>query len=445
MFSALSNNLTAILDKLKGKGILTAADLDVAMREIRIALLEADVAVPIVRQFIEGVKTKAIGQEVIKSVTPGNMIVKIVQDELELVLGSDDNSLKFGPAPSVIMMVGLQGSGKTTTAAKLALHIRKKLKKKVLLASLDTYRPAAQLQLESLAKQIGVDSLPIIADHTVLQIAPRALKEAQLGGFEVLILDTAGRLHTDPEMMEELQKIERLCPAHETILVVDAMTGQDALNIGREFSQQLNLTGVILTRVDGDARGGAALSMRQVTGLPIKFVGVGEKVSELEEFHPGRAASRILGMGDIISLVERASELVDKDEAQKLAMKMQRGNFNMNDLLKQLRSVQKMGGMGSILGMMPGLGKLKQMAGSLEHSNKMIKSQEAIIYSMTKAERNDPKIINASRKIRIANGSGKKVQDVNRLLKQWLEMQNMMKKIGKMDQKKMVRMFSEFN
>jgi len=443
MFSSLGQNLGKIFDKLRGRGFLSEADIDVSMREIRMALLEADVAVPTIRYLIERIKEKAIGAEVIKSISPGQMVVKIVQDELELLLSADNQELSLSHTPPVVlMMVGLQGSGKTTSSAKLAMHLRKKHKKKVLLASLDIYRPAAQLQLENLAKQINEASLEIIPGQSAKEITKRAMKEATLGGYDVLILDTAGRLHTDEKMMEELQEVKKLSNPLEILLVLDSLTGQDAVNIGREFSQQLPLTGMILTRVDGDARGGAALSMRHITGVPIKFIGVGERVNEFEEFHPQRAASRILDMGDIVSLVERAAEEIDHAEAEKMAKKMQKGVFDMNDLLNQLKSVQKMGGIGSMMGMIPGMGKMKQMMGDLSQGESILKKQEAIIYSMTKAERRDPKIINASRKIRIANGSGRKVQDVNRLLKQWLEMQNMMKKMGKMDPRKIGGMLS---
>lgn len=441
MFSSLSDNLSKIFDKLRGRGVLTVEDIDAAMREIRIALLEADVAVPTVKTLTQKIKERAVGAEVIKSITPGQMVVKIVQDELELILTSDKQDISLShPIPIVIMMVGLQGSGKTTSSAKLALHLRKKYKKKSILASLDIYRPAAQLQLENVAKQIGEASLPIIENQSVEEITKRALKEASLGGYDVLILDTAGRIHTDEGMMDELKLVTEISKPHEILLALDSMTGQDAVNIGKEFSATLPLTGVILTRVDGDSRGGAALSMRDVTGVPIKFIGVGEKVSEFQIFDPKGAASRILGMGDIAALVERASENINESEANDMAKKLQTGQFNMNDLLKQLQSVEKMGGIASMIGMIPGMGKIKSAIGDISNSGSILKKYESIIRSMTEKERKNPKIINASRKIRISNGSGRKVQDVNKLLKQWLEMQNMMKKFGKMDPSKLGRM-----
>ncbi|MBA8666913.1 signal recognition particle protein [Holosporaceae bacterium 'Namur'] len=446
MFSSLSNNLTKVFDKLKRKGLLNESDVSEAMREIRIALLEADVALPAVKEFIDKVKAKAIGSEIVKSVSPAQMVIKIVNDELTEILGSDYQALNLASTPpAVIMLVGLQGSGKTTSAAKLALLLRKKHKKKVLLASLDVYRPAAQAQLEVLGKQIDITTLPIVANEMPEKISKRALEEAKTNGFDILILDTAGRLHTDPELMEELNKVKELTSPVETILVVDSLTGQDAVNIGKEFNTKIGITGVILTRVDGDARGGAALSMRCITKQPIKFIGVGEKLSDLEEFHPQRAASKILGMGDIVSLVEKAAEMVSEEEAKTLAKRVQKGQFDLNDMLSQFKNLKKMGGIGSMLSMIPGLGKLKNQIGSMAIDDKMFTKQEAIINSMSKAERSDPKIINASRKIRIASGSGTKVQDINRLLKQHLEMSNMVKKVGKMDHKQLAKLGKMMN
>ncbi len=446
MFSSLSNNLTKIFDKLKRKGLLSESDVSEAMREVRIALLEADVALVAVKEFIEKVKTKAIGSEIIKSISPAQMVVKIVSDELTEILGSDHQALNLTTnSPAVIMLIGLQGSGKTTSAAKLALLLRKKYKKKILLASLDVYRPAAQVQLEVLGKQIDIDTLPIIATEMPEQITERALKEAKTGGYDVLILDTAGRLHTDNELIEELKEVKQLVSPVETLLVVDSLTGQDAVNIGKEFNQSVGISGVILTRVDGDARGGAALSMRCVTQQPIKFIGVGEKLNDLEEFHPERAASKILDMGDIVSLVEKAAEMIDEEEARSLAKKVQKGQFDLNDMLSQFKNLKKMGGIGSMLSMIPGLGKIKSQLGGLAIDNKMFAKQEAIISSMTRKERSDPKIINASRRVRIANGSGTKVQDVNRLLKQHLEMSMMVKKVGKMDHKQLAKLGKMMN
>ena len=446
MFSSLSNNLTKVFDKLKRKGLLNESDVSEAMREIRIALLEADVALPAVKEFIDKVKAKAIGSEIVKSISPAQMVIKIVNDELTEILGSDHQALNLAATPPVaIMLVGLQGSGKTTSAAKLALLLRKKHKKKVLLASLDVYRPAAQAQLEVLGKQIDITTLPIVANEMPEKISKRALEEAKTNGFDILILDTAGRLHTDQELIEELNKVKILASPVETILVVDSLTGQDAVNIGKEFNTKIGITGVILTRVDGDARGGAALSMRCVTKQPIKFIGIGEKLSDLEEFHPQRAASKILGMGDIVSLVERAAEMVSEEEAKTLAKRVQKGQFDLNDMLAQFKNLKKMGGIGSMLSMIPGLGKLKNQIGSMAIDDKMFTKQEAIINSMSRAERNDPKIINASRKVRIANGSGTKVQDINRLLKQHLEMSNMVKKVGKMDHKQLAKLGKMMN
>ncbi|AIF81626.1 signal recognition particle protein [endosymbiont of Acanthamoeba sp. UWC8] len=446
MFSSLSNNLTKVFDKLKRKGLLNESDVSEAMREIRIALLEADVALPAVKEFIDKVKAKAIGSEIVKSISPAQMVIKIVNDELTEILGSDHQALNLAATPPVvIMLVGLQGSGKTTSAAKLALLLRKKHKKKVLLASLDVYRPAAQAQLEVLGKQIDITTLPIVANEMPEKISKRALEEAKTNGFDILILDTAGRLHTDQELIEELNKVKILASPVETILVVDSLTGQDAVNIGKEFNTKIGITGVILTRVDGDARGGAALSMRCITKQPIKFIGVGEKLSDLEEFHPQRAASKILGMGDIVSLVERAAEMVSEEEAKTLAKRVQKGQFDLNDMLAQFKNLKKMGGIGSMLSMIPGLGKLKNQIGSMAIDDKMFTKQEAIINSMSKAERSDPKIINASRKVRIANGSGTKVQDINRLLKQHLEMSNMVKKVGKMDHKQLAKLGKMMN
>jgi len=408
------------------------------MREIKLALLSADVALPVVKQLIASIHEKAKGVQVIKSISPGQMVVKIVNDELAKLLSHDDQKLNLNaPSPAVIMMVGLQGAGKTTTAAKLALYLRQKHNKKVLLASLDVYRPAAQQQLASLGKQIAVDVLDIVATEKPNAITTRALKQANLGGYDLLILDTAGRLHTDETMMEELQEIKKISKPAEVILVADSLTGQDAVNIGRDFNEKIGITGIILTRVDGDARGGAALSMRVVTGKPIKFMGIGEKANELEEFHPERIASRILGMGDIVSLVEKAGEVIDKKEAEAIGKRLQKGVFDMNDLLSQLRNLKKLGGIGSVISMIPGLGKLKDKISAAQIDDKTFRHQEALILSMTMQERRDPKIINHARKQRIARGSGLTVQDVNRLLKQFLNMSKMVKQFGNMDSKKM--------
>lgn len=440
MFQSLSSKLTGILDKLKGRGALTEADVTAALREVRIALLEADVALPIVKQFIESVREKAIGQDIIRNINPGQMVVKIVHDHLQEMLGNDTQGLNLAAVPpAVILMVGLQGSGKTTSSGKLAKYITQKLNKKVLLASLDVYRPAAQQQLETLGQQISVATLPIIASENPLQITGRALQMAKAQGFDVLILDTAGRLHIDEDLMGEVIAVKSASNPIETFLVADAMTGQDAVTIAQEFNQKVGLTGIVLTRLDGDARGGAALSMRAVTGCPIKFMGVGEKLDQLEPFQADRIAGRILDMGDIVSLVERAASVVDQDEAERMAKKMQKGAFDLDDMAKQIESMMKMGGMSGLLGMLPGIGRVKDQLDKAGVDDGMLKRQVAIIRSMTKKERKDSKILNGSRRKRIASGAGVQVQDVNRLIKQYEQTQQMMKKFGKMGQKGLMR------
>ncbi len=431
MFDSLTKRLGGVFDRLRKRGALGEADVAEAMREIRIALLEADVALPVVKSFVARVKERAVGQEVIKSVTPGQMVVKIVHDQLIELLGGSSAGLELGGPPGVVLMVGLQGSGKTTTSGKLALRLKDKEKKRVLLASLDVQRPAAQHQLEVLAGQAGVTSLPIVPGESPVAITRRALEQARREGYDTLILDTAGRLHIDDTLMDELAEVRDLARPHETLLVADSLTGQDAVNVARHFAERIGITGIVLTRLDGDARGGAALSMREVTGKPIKFVGTSEKLSGLDAFHPERMASRILEMGDVVSLVEKASELVDKDEAEKLARKMTKGRFDLNDLQSQLKQVGKMGGMGGILGMLPGVGKIKKQLAEANVDEKIILRQSAIIDSMTRHERRSPEIIAASRKRRIAAGAGASVQEVNRLLKQHRQMQDMMKKMKK--------------
>ena len=445
MFAALGNNFSKIFDKLKGKGYISESDISEAMREIRIALLEADVALPVIKDLISIIKEKALGAEVIKSISPGQMVVKIVHDELVKILGSENQILNLNAAaPVVIMMVGLQGSGKTTSTAKLALRLRQKSKKKILLASLDLARPAAREQLETLSKEINVDSLPIDKnDMSVEDVTKRALTSAR--SYDILILDTAGRLHTDEGLMEELILIKKIVRPTEILLVVDALIGQDAVNIGREFHEKLELTGIILTKIDGDSRGGAAISLRHVTSVPIKFIGVGEKANELEEFHPERAASRIFGKGDVVSLVENAAQHIDEKDAEKMAAKLHKGSFDMNDLLSQFRLLKKIGGFGSVMAMIPGLGKIKNAMQNSNIDDSIIKKHEAIIKSMTLAERKNPDLLNASRKIRIAKGSGTKVEHVNKLLKQFLEMQNMVKKFrgfGANDMNKIEKMIN---
>ncbi|MEQ1706059.1 MAG: signal recognition particle protein [Rickettsiales bacterium] len=440
MFQSLSSKLTGIFSNLRKRGVLSEADIDSAMREIRIALLEADVALPVVKDFIASLKTKAVGAEVVASVSPAQMVIKLVNDHLAELLGSEHQAINLAATPPVVMMmVGLQGSGKTTSTGKLALRLKNKHNKKVLVASLDIYRPAAQQQLEQVAKQAQIASLPIIAGEKPLQITERALKAARLEGYDVLLLDTAGRLHIDSELMDELKAVKKLSNPLETLLVADSLTGQDAVNIAKTFHEQIGVTGIILTRVDGDGRGGAALSMRAVTGQPIKFLGVGEKIDEFEEFHPARIASRILDMGDIVSLVERAAENVSTAEMEKMAGRMMEGQFDFNDLLDQLRKMNKMGGIGSMMKMLPGMGQLKEKMADAKIDPKILARQEAIILSMTTKERAHPKLINASRRVRIAKGCGLTVQDVNKLLKQQQQMQDMMKKLKKMGAKGMMR------
>jgi signal recognition particle subunit SRP54 len=445
MFDNLSKGLNAIFSKIKGKAVISEGDLESALREIRIALLEADVALPVIKQFIAEIKDKALGAEVMKSIKPGQMIVKIIHDEIVKILGGVDEKPKLelkGEMP-VIMMVGLQGSGKTTSAAKLALFLRKRYGRKPFLMSTDIYRPAAQLQLVSLAKQIDAPHLDIISDEKPLAIVKRGLEKAREQKSDVIIIDTAGRLQTDDELMKELEEIKKLSNPTEVIFVSDAMLGQEAVNIAQTFSEKIGITGIILTRIDGDSRGGAALSMKYVTNQPIKFVGVGEKVNEFEEFHAERAASRILGMGDIVSLVERASDVIEMEEVESMKKKMETGKIDMNDILKQLQNIKKIGSVSSIIGMIPGLGKIKDKLNDAMN-DKVLKRQEAIIQSMTNKERANPIIINASRKKRIAKGSGTAVSDVNVLLKKFFDMQMMFKKMGKMDPKKMQNMLNMF-
>jgi signal recognition particle subunit SRP54 len=431
MFESLTTKLGSVFDRLKRRGSLSEGDVNDALREVRIALLEADVALPVVRDFVAAVREKAVGEEVIRSVTPGQMVVKIVHDHLVEMLGGSAAELDLGAPPAVVLMCGLQGSGKTTTTAKLARRLKLRDKRRVLVASLDVQRPAAQHQLEVLAKQAEVAGLPIVQGQRPLEITRRALDTARREGFDVLILDTAGRLHVDQVLMDELVAVRELSRPHETLLVADALTGQDAVNVARQFQERVDLTGIVLTRMDGDARGGAALSMRAVTGKPIKLVGSGEKLDALEAFHPERVASRILDMGDVVSLVEKAAELVDKDEAEKLAKKLAKGSFDLNDMRSQLQQVTKMGGMGGILGKLPGISKMKAQIAEAKVDERSIGRQVAIINSMTPKERRNPDIIHASRKRRIAAGSGTEVSEINRLLKQHRQMQDMMKRMKK--------------
>jgi|TARA_R110002020_G_scaffold87537_4_gene215745 signal recognition particle subunit SRP54 len=433
MFDKLSDRLGGVFDKLRGRGALREEDVRGAMREVRIALLEADVALPVVKDFVEKVTEKAVGQSVLKSVTPGQQVVKIVNDGLAEMLGSEVSALELSVAPpAIIMMVGLQGSGKTTTTAKIAKRLKDKDNKKVMMASLDVNRPAAQEQLAVLGEQINAATLPIVAGQQPVEIAKRALQAAKLQGFDVLLLDTAGRLHVDQQLMDEMKAVADISKPQEILLVVDSLTGQDAVNVAQNFSDQVDLTGVVLTRMDGDARGGAALSMRAVTGKPIKFVGVGEKIDALEEFHPERVAGRILGMGDVVSLVEKAAQVVDKEESEALAEKMLKGQFDLNDLRAQLRQMTQMGGLGALASMMPGMKKAKQAMAGGAMDEKVLVRMDAIIGSMTREERVRPGLLNAKRKRRVAIGSGTTVQDVNKLLKMHQEMAKAMKRIKKM-------------
>ena len=433
MFESLSERLGGVFDRLRGRGALNEADVREAMREVRVALLEADVALPVVRSFIDSVTEKAVGQSVLKSITPGQQVVKIVNDALIEMLGSEASELELSVnPPAIIMMVGLQGSGKTTTTAKIAKRLSEKDRKKVLMASLDVNRPAAQEQLAVLGTQVSVSTLPIVAGQQPVDIARRALQAAKLQGYDVLMLDTAGRLHVDTQLMDEMKAVAQVSEPAEILLVVDALTGQDAVNVAKNFTEQVPLTGVVLTRMDGDARGGAALSMRAVTGKPIKFVGVGEKLDALDVFHPSRVASRILGMGDVVSLVERAADVFQQEEAEAMAEKMAKGQFDMNDLRQQLKQMQRMGGLGALAGMIPGMKKAQAAMASSNVDDRVLIRMDAMIGSMTPKERSKPELLQAKRKIRIAKGSGTTVQDVNKLLKMHQEMAGAMKKIKKM-------------
>lgn len=437
MFESLSDRLGAIFNGLTGRGALSDKDVSEALREIRRALIEADVALDVVRSFTDRVRNKAVGAEVVKSIKPGQMVVKIVHDELVEMLGSDAEPIDLAATPPVaIMMVGLQGSGKTTTSAKIAKRLQTRDKKKVLMASLDVRRPAAQKQLAVLGEQNDVDTLPIVEGQMPVQIAERAQTAAKLGGYDVVILDTAGRLAIDEPLMQEMADIKRATDPHEVLLVADSLTGQDAVNLAKSFDERVDISGIVLTRIDGDGRGGAALSMRAVTGKPIKLIGVGEKADDLEDFHPSRIADRILGMGDIVSLVEKASETIDQEKAAAMAAKMKKGQFDLNDLHEQLEQMKNLGGMGGIMSMMPGVGKMKKQLDAAGMDDSIFKRQQAIITSMTKKERAAPKLLNANRKKRIAKGSGTQVSDINKLLKMHRQMADMMKAMGGKGKKK---------
>lgn len=435
MFESLGDKLGSAFEKLRGKKSLSEEDVSVALREIRVALLEADVALPVVKDFIETIKDKAVGEELIKSVRPDQQVIKIVNDAMIEMLGGTDGETNLNlddGHPAVLLMVGLQGSGKTTSSAKIGKLLTTKRKKKVLMASLDVNRPAAQEQLAILGEQTGVETLPIVAGQAPADITKRAIDAAKIGGFDILILDTAGRLAIDEALMSELKTVRDLAKPSETLLVSDAMTGQDAVETAKTFNERIGLTGVVLTRIDGDARGGAAMSMRGVTGKPVKLVGTGEQLDAIEEFHPERIAGRILGMGDVVSLVEKAAATIDQEQAEKMAKKFQKGKFDLEDFANQLKQMRNMGGAGAMLKMLPGLGKL---AGQLEQAgvdDNAFKKQEAIMSSMTKKEKAKPEILNASRKRRIAMGSGTTVQDINKLLKQFAQMQKMMKQMKNM-------------
>ncbi|MEK9723353.1 MAG: signal recognition particle protein [Rhodospirillaceae bacterium] len=437
MFENLTDKLSGIFEGLTKRGALREADVDAALREVRVALLDADVALPVARDFIAKVRERAVGADVLKSVTPGQMVVKIVHDELGATLGGGENAAAAeinlaGNPPVAILMVGLQGSGKTTTSAKLGLRLTNRDKKKVLLASLDVYRPAAQQQLATLGQQTGVTCLQSVLGEQPVAIAKRAMQTARLEAYDVVILDTAGRLHIDTELMGEVAQVRDAAQPTETLLVADAMTGQDSVNLAREFNEKIGITGLVLTRVDGDARGGAALSMRAVTGCPVKLMGTGETTDALETFNAERIAGSILGMGDIVGLVEKAQQVVEEEDAERMARKMLKGQFTLEDMAEQLAQIKKMGSLEGLLGMMPGAQKVKSQMADANIDDKMIARQEAIILSMTVKERQNPKIIKASRRKRIAAGSGTTVQEVNKLLKQHLQISSMMKKAGKM-------------
>ena len=433
MFDTLTERLGKVFDGLTRRGALSEADVTAALREVRVALLEADVALPVVRDLIAAVQERAVGQEVLKSVTPGQTVIKIVHDHLVETLGSEAVEIDLNaPAPVPILVLGLQGSGKTTTTAKLASYLVDKRGKKVIMASLDVRRPAAQEQLRVLGDQALIPTLDIKLGEAPVEIARRAMGQGRREGYDVVLLDTAGRLAVDDEMMDEAVAIRDAVNPHETLLVADALTGQDAVNTGQTFHEKVGLTGIVLTRIDGDARGGAALSMRAVTGCPIKLLGTGEQLDALEPFHPDRVVGRILGMGDVAGLVERAQEVVEEDQARKVAAKIQKGEFDLEDMVDQLRQLKKMGGLGSVMSMLPGVGKIQKKMAQHSIDDKLIGRQEAIILSMTPQERHRPALIKASRKRRIAAGSGTSVQEINKLLKQFQQMQSMLKKMKKM-------------
>ncbi len=447
MFEGLSERLGGILDRLRRRGALSEADVTAALREVRVALLEADVALPVVKDFVAKVRERAIGQEVLRSVTPGQQVVKIVHDYLVEMLGGDAGDafdktagINLNAVPPVpVLIVGLQGSGKTTSCAKIALRLKTREHKKVLMASLDVRRPAAQEQLAVLGRQAGIATLPIVAGQQPVAIAQRAMETGRLEGYDAVLLDTAGRLHVDEALMAEVAAVRDAVRPNETLLVADAMTGQDAVHVAEAFHRQVGVTGIVLTRIDGDARGGAALSMRAVTGQPIKLIGTGEKIDAIEAFHPGRIAGRILGMGDVVGLVERAAEVIEREDAERLAAKLEKGKFDLDDMAAQFRQMRKMGGLSGLMGLLPGVAKVKQQLKDANIDDSMLKRQEAIISSMTPHERRNPKVILASRKRRIAAGSGTTIQDVNKLLKQHQTMSDMLKRVQKLGTKGLMR------
>ena len=434
MFDTLSDRLGQVFDRLKRRGALGEKDVDAALREVRVALLEADVALPVARELIDRVRARAVGAELLRSVTPAQMVVKHVNDVLIEALGTQSVAISLAGAPPVaILMVGLQGSGKTTTTAKIGCRLADREKKKVLMASLDVQRPAAREQLRVLGEQAGVATLPIVDGQMPVTIAERAMQAARLQGVDVVLLDTAGRLHVDEALMAEAAAVRDAVDPVEILLVADALTGQDAVRVAERFKSRLDVSGIVLTRIDGDARGGAALSMRAVTGCPIKLLGTGEKLDALEAFHPERIASRILGMGDVVSLVEKATEVIDQEQAEKLEAKMRKGTYDLDDLVHQLRQMRRMGDMKGLLGLVPGLAKYGKQLADPAIDDKALARREAIILSMTPAERRNVKLLNGSRKRRVAAGSGTSVPEINRMLKQYKQMTRIMKRMGKMD------------
>lgn len=437
MFDSITKNFNSVLDKIKGKKFLSESDLEITTREVRLALLEADVSLPVVKDFIKNIKNEFIGQEVIKGVKPGEMIIKIINDELIKLFGDEVGDLQFNNKPTIVLMIGLQGSGKTTTAAKLASRFKVRFSKKVLLVSLDIYRPAAQEQLETLAKQIAVDSLDIVVGQTPIEICKRAIELNNSNSYDVIIFDTAGRLAVDEVMMAELVDIKNFLKPDETVFVADSLTGQDAVSTAKEFNERIGINSVALTRLDGDGRGGAALSIRVVTGCPIRYIGLGEKINDIDVFHTKRIVSRILDKGDIVSLVEKTEQIINRNEAEEMGKRLSSGKFDLNDLLKQMKMMGKFGGLANIISFLPGASKIKDILVEKGLENATFKKQEAIINSMTKEERRNPDLLNSSRKFRIASGSGTKVQDINSLLKKFREMSSMVQKIGKMDKSQM--------